>query len=369
MAMINPIKSMLRRGAESAKYRYSLIIITIGIVHICLVVLFSCLHILPLVLLNIGSVILYIICLLVVRRGGKLPRVFYAIYLEIIVQSVAATLCIGWPYGFTQYVIALVPFGYYMCHTLIDSRRKYIIATLLGLAALVSFVSCRILSMYFGAIYQPDVPENVELGVYIFNTFCNFGFLFMVTAIFLVEMQAATNQLRRQNEMLDRMASIDPLTGLYNRRSMQSFLNRAVEAEGDAPFCLIMCDIDDFKKVNDTYGHDIGDIVLREIAQMIQRHVRNQGQACRWGGEEMLLLIDSGLGQAREIAENICSGVNEFDFHFGNQVLHCSITIGIALHRKGDTIDHTITHADNNLYYGKHNGKNRVVSDAELKAG
>ena len=61
--------------------------------------------------------------------------------------------------------------------------------------------------------------------------------------------------------------------------------------------------------------------------------------------------------------------MNKFDFCLEDQTIHCSITIGIALHQEGETIDHTITHADNNLYYGKHNGKNRVVSDEELKAG
>lgn len=367
--MINPINGFLKYGTESHKYKYSLIISTIGMVHICLVILFSCFHVMPLVILNIGSVLLYITCLAAIRQGRDMRGVFYATYLEIIVQSYAATLCIGWHYGFPQYVIALVPFGYYMCHTLIDNRRKYVIATFLGLVAFASFVSCRILSLNFGAIYQLDVPKSVELGVYIFNTFCNFGFLFMVTAIFLVEMQAATNQLKRQNEALDLIASIDPLTGLYNRRSMHSFLDQAMEAEKDAPFCLIMCDIDDFKKVNDTYGHDIGDTVLREIAHIIQKQVENQGRVCRWGGEELLLLIDGGLERAQQIAENICSGVNRFEFCFGGQTIHCSITIGIALHKVGETIDHTITHADNNLYYGKHNGKNRVVSDAELNAG
>ncbi|MDE7223130.1 MAG: hypothetical protein K2O34_05055, partial [Acetatifactor sp.] len=124
--MINPIKNMLKHGAESVKYKYSLIISAIGMVHVCLVILFSCFHILPLVILNIGSVLLYITCLLAVRCGKDMRGVFYAIYLEIIVQSFAATLCIGWRYGFPQYVIALVPFGYYMCHTLIDGRRKYV---------------------------------------------------------------------------------------------------------------------------------------------------------------------------------------------------------------------------------------------------
>lgn len=369
MSVIAPVKKLLKYGAESPKFKYSLIISAIGAVHVCLVILFCLLRVFPLVLLNIGSVMVYAGCLMAIRRDRDIRKVFYATYLEIIVQSFAATICIGWHFGFPQYVIALVPFGYYMCHTLLDSERRYVIATVLGLIAFASFVSCRVLSMYFGAIYQVDIPKWVELGVYIFNTFCNFGFLFMVTVIFLVEMQTATNQLQIQNAILDQMASIDPLTGLYNRRSMHSFLDCAMESEEEASFCLVMCDIDDFKKINDIYGHDTGDIVLKEIAQMVQTQVDQHGRACRWGGEELLLIINGDLEEARRIAENIRREVESFVFCLNGQSFHCSITIGIAPHRKGSTIDHTITHADNNLYYGKRNGKNRVVSDAEPKAG
>lgn len=364
--MIDAVKKVLKRGAESAKFKYSLLISLIGMVHVCLVLLFCVLRIVPMVLVNTGSVLLYVTCLWAVRHDRNLHAVFYAIYLEIIVQSFAATLCIGWRFGFPQYVIALVPFGYYMCHALLDSGRRYAIATVLGVIAMVSFISCRMLSMYFGALYQLDLPEAAEMGIYIFNSLCNFGFLFIITIIFLVEMQTATNQLQRQNEILDTMANIDPLTGLYNRRSMHTFLNNAQE---NGPFCLVMCDIDDFKKINDTYGHDTGDNVLREIARIVQKEVDKHGRACRWGGEEMLLLIHGDLEQARRISENIRHVVNSFVFCLKGQSIHCSITIGVAMHQDGEGIDHTITHADNNLYYGKRNGKNRVVSDSELKIG
>lgn len=369
MILVDLTKKLLKRGAESAKFKFNLIISMIAMVHVCLVVLFCALRITPMAILNIGSVLLYLTCLWVIRHDGSLRSVFYATYLEIIVQSFAATVCIGWRFGFLQYVIALVPFGYYMCHALNDNGRRYVIATILGVIALVSFVSCRVLSMFFGPLYQPNVSQGVELGIYIFNTLCNFGFLFFVTVIFLVEMQTATKQLQKQNEILDTMAHIDPLTELYNRRSMHTFLSGVQDVRESGDFCLVMCDIDDFKKINDTYGHDTGDNVLREIARIVQSRVEHHGRACRWGGEEMLLFIYGDLEEALSISESIRHAVNDFVFCLGGQSIHCSITIGVALHQEGDRIDHTITHADNNLYYGKRNGKNRVVSDMELKIG
>ncbi len=361
MEIRDKIKNVLSQEELLEKYKYSLIVILIMAIHVILIALFAYFQILPLILLNIGSVILYIICLAVVRRCKSLLFVFYATYLEIIIQSFVTTLCIGWHFGFPQYIIALVPFGYYMCHTLIRNRRRYVIATMMGLIAFASFIGCRMLSMYYGTVYQLEVSSGVEMGIYIFNSTCNFGFLFIVTAIYIFEMQAANNKLRSQNAVLDRLANIDPLTGLYNRRSMQAFFSQAMETEAESPFCLVMCDIDDFKKINDTHGHDIGDMVLREIARLISEQVDHYGQVCRWGGEELLLLLHCEREEACRIAEAVRREVYEFRFPVGGQSIQCSITIGVALHRTGDTIDHTITHADNSLYYGKCNGKNRVV--------
>ncbi len=363
IAKFETIKSLLERSLQDEKFKYKLITYTITAVHIFLVGLFSFLRVYPLILFNIGSVITYMRCIGIIKYGydKELIRTFYITYVEIIIHSFVAAICIGWRFGFAQYTIGLIPFGYYMCVTLIDEpKKKYLVPTLLGLTAFFSFIGCRMISMFTGALYPLNVPSPVELFIYIFNSICNFGFLFLVTLIFIMDMQAATNLLRDKNIALDNMASIDPLTGLYNRRSMQDFFDAVIKAEED--FCLIMCDIDNFKKVNDTYGHDFGDVVLKEISQIIQNQVNDHGRVCRWGGEEILIMTKVPLDHTCVIAENIRSGVENHSFRLHETAIHCSLTLGVAAHKQGNGMEETITHADKRLYYGKKNGKNRVVS-------
>ncbi|MCM1155695.1 MAG: GGDEF domain-containing protein [Roseburia sp.] len=352
--------ALFKRYISAESFRYKLIIYAITSVHVVLVLLFSLLRIWPMILFNIGSVATYLYCVHIIKSRGSMIKVFYVTYVEIIVHSFVATICIGWRFGFPQYIIGLIPFGYYMCYTLMNDSRKYFIATVLSIAAFFAFIGCRSISMYAGSIYELEVSAGAELAIYIFNTICNFGFLLLVTFVFVMEMHEATSKLRSQNAILDKLASIDPLTGLYNRRSMQVFLNHALEAEED--FCLVMCDIDNFKKVNDTYGHDFGDVVLKDIAKIVQQQVKDHGHVCRWGGEEILILSNDRLDHTCDIAESIRRNVEHHLFCFQDKFIHCSLTLGIAAHRIGNTVEDTITHADSRLYYGKQHGKNRVVS-------
>lgn len=353
---------MLRQQVSTERFKYKLIIYSITMVHVVLFVLFNLLHIWPMVIFNVGSVAVYIKCIDIIKRGyeSEIMKVFYMTYWEIIIHSFVATICVGWTFGFPQYIIGLIPFGYYMCATLLEGRRRYVIATALGLIAALSFIACRSLSLFAGAIFQIELPVAVELLIYIFNSVCNFVFLFMVTVIFVWDMQRITAQLRNQNVALDNMASVDPLTGLYNRRSMQDFLERALKSEED--FGLIMCDIDNFKRVNDTYGHDFGDVVLKEIAHIAKEKVSDRGYVCRWGGEEILIMSTDRLDHICETAENIRQEVEKHVFRCRGKELHCSLTLGVAGHRVGNAVEDTIKHADSRLYYGKQNGKNRVVT-------
>lgn len=363
IAKLDTIKNLLERSIQIEKFKYKLIIYAITAVHIFLVVLFTCLRVYPLIIFNIGSVITYVHCVNIIKYGYEkdLIRTFYITYVEIIIHSFVAAICIGWRFGFAQYTIGLIPFGYYMCVTLIDDpKKKYLVPTLLGFAAFFSFIGCRMISMFTGALYPLNASPAAELFIYIFNSICNFGFLFLVTLIFIMDMQAATNLLRNQNVVLDNMASIDPLTGLYNRRSMHDFFDAVIKA--DENFCLIMCDIDNFKKVNDTYGHDFGDVVLKEISQIIRTQVNSHGQVCRWGGEEILIMAKVPLDHTCQIAENIRSEVEAHSFRLHETAIHCSLTLGVAAHKPGSSVEDTITHADKRLYHGKKNGKNRVVS-------
>ena len=275
------IKQMLSQQVSSERFKYKLIIYSISMVHIVLLVLFNFLHIWPMVVFNVGSVAVYVKCISIIKRGyeREIIDVFYLTYWEIIIHSFVATICVGWRFGFPQYIIGLIPFGYYMCATLLEGRRRYIIATALGMIAALSFVACRSLSLFAGSIFSLELPPIAEQLIYIFNSVCNFVFLFMVTVIFVWDMQRIAVQLRSQNVALDNMTSVDPLTGLYNRRSMQDFFDEALKAEKE--FGLIMCDIDNFKRVNDTYGHDFGDVVLKEIAHIAQQRVSDNGYVGR----------------------------------------------------------------------------------------
>lgn len=362
MKNMNDIKLILRQQVSSERFKYKLIIYSITMVHIVLLVLFNFLHIWPMVIFNVGSVAVYIKCIDIIKRGyeHEIIKVFYMTYWEVIIHSFVATICVGWRFGFSQYIIGLVPFGYYMCVTLLEEKRRYIIATALGLIAAISFIACHSLSLTAGTIFPWEFPILVELLIYTFNSVCNFVFLFMVTVIFVWDMQRITLQLRSQNVALDNMASIDPLTGLYNRRSMHDFFNQVLKAEQE--FSLIMCDIDNFKRVNDTYGHDFGDVVLKEVAHIVQRHASENGYVCRWGGEEILILSNNRLDHTCEIAEKICHDVEAHVFCCRGKELHCTLTLGVAGHRIGNAIEDTIKHADSRLYYGKQNGKNCVVT-------
>ena len=341
-------------------YKFHLMIYSIGIVHMTFFFLFLYLHVMPMAVFNVFSVLTYAACAFMLRSLKRLFAVFFATYLEILLHSLAAAVCVGWQYGFSLYVLALIPFCYYMCNNLVKGRRKYIVATWLGFIAFAAYAACRMIILFRPPLYGLSLPPVFSFFIYMFNAASTCIFMIVFSLIFLLEIHLSANKLSRQNELLERLANTDPLTGLYNRRSMQVFLDHAAESETD--FCLAMCDIDDFKKVNDTYGHDAGDIVLKEIAEIMKHETGNQGYVCRWGGEEILILSSANPDQTREIMEKIRRSIGNHIFESREKLFHCSVTIGIAAHKNGGFVEDTINLADYNLYQGKRSGKNKVVS-------
>ena len=163
--------------------------------------------------------------------------------------------------------------------------------------------------------------------------------------------------------MLGNIASQDPLTGLLNRRAMEPHLTQAktcAEEHGKL-FSLIICDIDDFKKVNDIYGHAIGDQVLKDVSSTFKANLRDSDYACRWGGEEFLMLIPGNLEVAVSIAERLRSEVSKLGFESEHGNFSITMTFGVCEYITGYRIEKLIKIADDNLYEGKRNGKNQVV--------
>ncbi len=165
-------------------------------------------------------------------------------------------------------------------------------------------------------------------------------------------------------EELEKYANYDTLTHLLNRKSMGNYLQEAYrEAKtGKTSFCLLMMDIDDFKKVNDTYGHDAGDEVLQFVAKTVSCGVKKDDYVFRWGGEEILVILNTDVELAVSAAERIRADIARTPVSYGDKQIPVTITIGIAPYRNGASIKDLMDEADAKLYWGKHNGKNRVVS-------
>lgn len=357
---ISYIKKVLTGKARiTDKQKFSVIIYSVALVHFFLSITFGYFRVTPLFIFNVISVLAYLSCTLLIRRE-HFWLVYCITYFEIILHSFVSTICIGWQFGFAQYIVALIPVGFYICYTMNSGRRKMVIATGSAFFSTVSFLSCKLLSFSTIPTYG-HLMMSWELVLYIFNSICTFSFLIVFSLIFISEIKITNGQLRHQNEILDKLASTDPLTGLYNRRSMDVFLNQALKSESG--FSLIMSDIDNFKSINDTYGHDFGDIVLKEVARITTKQVGTNGYVCRWGGEEILILVSSSAKEtAGRIAENIRRNVANHVFELNNKWIHCTLTLGISAYKDGETIEETITNADYNLYQGKRSGKNKVVA-------
>ena len=179
-----------------------------------------------------------------------------------------------------------------------------------------------------------------------------------------------TERLRDNVQMSIELAITDSLTGLYNRRYMESHLTTLVEqaATRGKPLTALVLDIDYFKAINDTHGHDAGDDVLREFATRIRKAIRGIDLACRYGGEEFVIVMpETDMAVATVVAERLRRRIasERFSIQQGASAIEVTISVGIAtLDTAGDTAASILKRADQALYRAKRDGRNRVVADA-----
>jgi two-component system cell cycle response regulator len=179
-----------------------------------------------------------------------------------------------------------------------------------------------------------------------------------------------TDHLRDNVQNSIEMAITDALTGLHNRRYMESHLATLAEqaATRGKPLALMILDIDYFKSINDNYGHDAGDDVLREFAVRVRKSIRGIDLACRYGGEEFVIVMpETDLHVAGMVAERLRRSIagEPFAIHKGTKRIEVTISIGLTtLEQKGEAVGDVLKRADTALYRAKHDGRNRVVSHA-----
>jgi len=174
------------------------------------------------------------------------------------------------------------------------------------------------------------------------------------------QLSQINNMLERDNSKFEKMAFTDQLTGLYNRyKFTEIFVSEyKTMAQRDNSMSLIMIDIDYFKKINDTYGHNVGDAVLLQLSNILLRHLRNVDVISRWGGEEFLILLPTAtVENAYKLGEKIRIAIQDFDM---DESLKITVSIGITEVKIGDDIKDSVKRADTALYEAKDSGRNCV---------
>jgi diguanylate cyclase (GGDEF)-like protein/PAS domain S-box-containing protein len=165
----------------------------------------------------------------------------------------------------------------------------------------------------------------------------------------------------KQAEMeLKRLATIDYLTGVFNRTTFKELIEREIERAQryNKPLSMIMFDIDHFKKVNDTYGHSVGDYVLKTLAKIVREAIRKIDYLVRWGGEEFLIILpENNLDKAQTLAERIRQIIEHYTF---DNVGKVTVSLGVAEFKEGDTEDTLINNSDSAMLKAKRKGRNRV---------
>jgi diguanylate cyclase (GGDEF)-like protein len=176
----------------------------------------------------------------------------------------------------------------------------------------------------------------------------------------------------RLQEKLRNQSIRDPLTGLFNRRYLEESLElECSRAERSRePIAVVMLDVDHFKRFNDTFGHDAGDVVLKHVGEILRRSIRQGDLACRYGGEEFVLVMPgTSVAEAAEVAERVRESIKRLEVAYRNQSLgKITISLGVAPHpAAGQTPAELIEAADQMLYAAKSAGRDRVQLFREVE--
>lgn len=306
-------------------------------------------HILPalflLVLMGVSSGLTYIY---------HYRHMFLVYTILIVGWSIFSIYSYGWNTGGQQFLLPLLVMVFFCIHY--STKRK--------LFTMLFLLAVRLGLFFYSQHAAPRLPVGYlpSVVLQVLNSVVLFASITITGISFSSNLQGAEKKLMRANEKLKNQAGTDPLTGLPNRRQMSDTIEKWRRENPMSNFSFAMADIDFFKRVNDTWGHDCGDEVLKTMANLFKEKLKRKGFVCRWGGEEFFFFLpDLNLDQAKVEIEEVRLAVRNTTIPYGDQEIHVTMTFGVEENDFSSNLQELVRQADEKLYYGKDHGRNCVI--------
>lgn len=324
-------------------------------IHVFLLLIFAYLHITLMVYENILSVVTYVLCFLFVRKGN-ISTAIYVAFVEILIHAVLAVLCVGLSFGFQLYFIDCIAIMFLADYLSLHMGLKSIGSLKLGFICSILYITFLITTRYYDPIYH--INADIAFIGMIVNSV-------LTLSLVVLFFNMLKNTASLYEEELEKQAIYDNLTGLVNRHYLTEYMEGIYSSGKIDKYWIAILDIDDFKKINDEYGHLCGDFVLKSVAEILKESCADC-TICRWGGEEFMIVGVTSTNNMKsevDLLEDIRKNIEIQDFIYNDTtIINLTVTIGKANYQNNQALSEWFNVADIRLYEGKQSGKNRVVN-------
>ncbi len=302
---------------------------------------------------GIGIMLGVIICTYENRTpaGLWLYNGFFLLYASLM------SIFIGWEYFFVPMIFSTILLAFFALSLSLRIRLFYT-----SFCCVLTLILAN--SHYFLPLHTTP-PLKIQIAILTLSTLLMFGTFTVISYAFYLKYSKSEEKIMQYTNRLEQMANTDALTTLWNRRAMNEHLMTLSKNfdKHKADFSVVILDIDFFKKVNDEYGHGMGDFVLKSLSYLFKTYMDGKGHVARWGGEEFLLTFENmDYDRAISYMETLRKRVEDQEFTFRDTTIRITITAGIEDYHSNIGLDQLLTKADEKLYLGKTSGRNRVVS-------
>lgn len=285
---------------------------------------------------------------------AKTSTIVYALNISILLWAASVLSYFGWNSGAQQFITVLLVLCFFSSYGKYKLKIYYAIA--LGIFRIY---------LYFVSHNTPSAAaydDRLSYILQIINTAAIFWCISVIAYIFGKESRSLEYKLVTYNSKLEDQANTDALTELYNRRKAWEYLHEVIESGKHDYISICICDIDFFKKVNDSYGHDMGDVVLKQLAKTMKDTLEKYSFIARWGGEEFLIVFpDQNGDESFMLLSRLQDNIRAMQFTSGEKTFKVTMTFGLAEYDFNLGLDNALKEADEKLYMGKANGRDQIV--------